>query len=297
MLPLWYNEYKNLIDKSIKKYLDLYFSRWELPKWLEQFKEAVYYSTNWWKRIRSILALEFYIIFSWKELKDIKFGDDIILYCISLELLHSYSLVHDDLPCMDNDEFRRWELTVWKKYSESTATLVWDFLNSISFEILSDINNNVDLKIILWYFWRAVWIYWMLWWQVMDLYYEKKIQELDIEILTDLHNKKTWALIEASIIWWIIISWKINNIEKYLDFWKKVWLAFQIKDDILDVEWTKEETGKSVGWENKWFVYFMWIEKSKNYLNELINDSLNIISDLKSEKLNFLVDYIWKRNK
>jgi geranylgeranyl diphosphate synthase type II len=297
MLPLWYNEYKNLIDKSIKKYLDLYFSRWELPKWLEQFKEAVYYSTNWWKRIRSILALEFYIIFSWKKLKDIKFGDDIILYCISLELLHSYSLVHDDLPCMDNDEFRRWELTVWKKYSESTATLVWDFLNSISFEILSDISNNVDLKIILSYFWRAVWIYWMLWWQVMDLYYEKKIQELDIEILTNLHNKKTWALIETSIIWWIIISWKYENITKYLDFWKKVWLAFQIKDDILDVEWTKEETGKSVGWENKWFVYFMWIKKSKNYLNELINDSLNIISDLKSEKLNFLVDYIWKRNK
>ena len=297
MLPTWYTDYKKLIDESIEKYLDLYFSRWELSQWLLAFKEAVYYSVKWWKRIRAILSLEFYLIFSWKKIEDIKFWDDIILYCISLELLHAYSLVHDDLPCMDNDEYRRWELTVWKKYSDDTATLVWDLLNSMSFEILSDFSDNIDIKIILSYFWRSVWLFWMLWWQVLDLYYEKNFSELDLNKLTDIHNKKTWALIEASIIWWIIISDKCENINNYMEFGKKIWLAFQVKDDLLDAEWTKEITWKSVWWEHKWFVYFMWIDKSKNYLNDLITDCLNIISSLKSEKLNFLVSYIWNRNK
>lgn len=298
MLPSWYNEYKTLIDESIIKYLDEYFSRWELSNWLEEFKESVYYSVKWWKRIRAILALEFYLIFSKKDIKDIKFTDDIISYCIALEMLHAYSLVHDDLPCMDNDELRRWQPTVWKKYSENTATLAWDLLNSMSFEILSNLDNDIDIRMLLSYFWRSVWLYGMLWWQVLDIYYENKPKELDLDRLIDVHNKKTWALIESSIVWWIILSSNVDNIEKYISFWKKIWLAFQVKDDLLDVEWTTKETGKSVwDWEEKGFVYFMWIEKSKKYLNDLISDCLWIISELHSEKLNFLVWYIWNRNK
>lgn len=297
MLPTWYNEYKKLIDESIDKYLDLYFTREELPKWLLEFKEAVYYSVKWGKRIRAIFALEFYLIFSWKKIADIKFNDDIILYCISLELLHAYSLVHDDLPCMDNDEYRRWELTVWKKYSENTAVLVWDLLNSMSFEILSDLSDDVDVKIILWYYGRSVWLFWMLGWQVLDLYYENNFDKLDLVKLIDVHNKKTWTLIEASIVWWIIISDKFDDITKYIDFWKKIWLAFQVKDDLLDVSWTRLETWKSVWWEHKWFVYFLWEEKSKSYLEQLIIDCHDLISVLNSEKLSFLVTYIWNRTK
>lgn len=297
MLPNWYNQYKKLIDESIEKYLDWYFSSWKISKWLLDFREAIYYSCKWWKRIRAILAIEFYLIFSWKKIENIKFKDDIIMYCISLELLHSYSLVHDDLPCMDNDEYRRGELTVWKKYWEANAVLVWDMLNSLSFEILSELSDNIDVKKIIWYFWKAVWLFWMLWWQVLDLYYEKNFEKLDFDSLIDIHNKKTWALIEASIIWWIIISNNTSDITKFMEFWKKIWLAFQVKDDLLDVEWNQDETGKSVWWEHKWFVYFMGIEKTKKYLNDLIIDCKNIISELNSEKLNFLVSYIWNRTK
>jgi len=297
MLPTWYNEYKKFIDESIIKYLDLYFSRWELSKWLKDFKEVVYYSLSWWKKIRAIFALEFYLMFSKKKLTDIKFWDDIVLFCISLELLHAYSLIHDDLPCMDNDEYRRGELTVWKKYWEASATLVWDLLNSLSFEILADFSDEVDLKVILAYFWRSVWLFWMLWGQVLDLYYEKNFNDLTLDELINVHNKKTGALIETSIVWWIIISNKCDDIAKYIDFWKKIWLAFQVKDDLLDMEWTLEETWKSVWIEHKWFVYFMWVEKSKKYLSELIVDCQNIILELKSEKLNFLVSYIWNRSK
>jgi len=297
MLPEWYNDYKKIIDESIIKYLDWYFTNWSESEWLTEFKEAVYYSVKWWKRIRSILALEFYLIFTWKNINDLKLEDDIIMHCISLELMHWYSLVHDDLPCMDNDELRRWELTVWKKYWETNATLVWDLLNSMSFEILANLSDNIDIKMILWLFWRSVWFYWMIWWQVLDSYYEKNSNSNSLEKIMDVHNRKTWALIEASIVWWIIISEKFDNMEKYIDFWKKIWLAFQIKDDLLDVEWTFEDTGKSVWGEKKWFVHFMWIEKTRKYLDDLIIESKTIINDLDSDKLIFLVNYVSSRTK
>jgi len=302
MLPNWYIEYKKLIDNSVKNYLTEYFKS-EENSGLNIIKDASIYACNWWKRIRSILALEFYLIFSWKSINEININDNIIKFCIALELLHWYSLVHDDLPSMDNDDYRRWELTVWKRFWEANAVLVGDLLNSLSFEVISEIWDISLIK----YFGKAVWINWMLGWQVLDLYYENNPKKLNLENLLEVHNKKTWALIEISILWWIIIAnlWsdkdnKKNKSEvlKYKEFWEKIWLAFQVKDDLLDVEWTKEETGKSVwDWEEKGFVYFLWLEKTHNYLNNLIKDSEDIILDLNSEKLNFIVKYIWKRKK
>jgi geranylgeranyl diphosphate synthase type II len=303
MLPTWYNKYRSLIEESINTYLEDYFKS-EKNIWLIAFKESVLYSVKWWKRIRSIFALEFYLVFTKKNINDIKYNSDILKYCIALELLHAYSLVHDDLPSMDNDILRRGEPTVWKKYWEANAVLVWDVLNSMAFEILWDIEKNDR---ILYYFGQAVWIKWMLWWQVLDLYYEKNPEALTLDNLIEVHNKKTWALIECSIMWGLIIAeWKVNfvendetnNLKRFLDFWKKIWLAFQVKDDLLDVEWTIEETGKSVwDWEEKWFVYFMGVEKTKKYLDNLINDCRKIISELNSDKLLFIVDYIWNRKK
>jgi geranylgeranyl pyrophosphate synthase len=202
MLPIWYNEYKELIEKSINNYLIDYFNH-EENFWLETVKEACLYAVKWWKRIRSILALEFYLIFSWKSFDEIKDNDDILKFCIALELLHAYSLVHDDLPAMDNDILRRWQPTVWKKYWEADAVLAWDLLNSLSFEILADTWNSALIK----YFWEAVWLKWMVWGQVLDLYYENNADKLNLDNLIEVHNKKTGALIEISIIWWIILSW------------------------------------------------------------------------------------------
>jgi geranylgeranyl diphosphate synthase type II len=301
MLPNWYTEYKKIIDNSVKNYLTEHFKSEKNP-WLDIIKEASLYACKWWKRIRSVLALEFYLIFSNKTFEGIKNNSDIIKLCIALELLHWYSLVHDDLPAMDNDILRRWEETVWKKYWEANAILVWDLLNSLSFEVISEIWNISLIK----YFWKAVWINWMLWGQVLDLYYENNPQKLNLENLLEVHNKKTWALIEISILWWIIIAnlWlkkdnKKNKSEilKYKEFWEKIWLAFQVKDDLLDVEWSFEETGKSVGWENKWFVYFLWIDETKKYLNKTIEECSEIIKPLASEKLDFIVDYIANRKK
>lgn len=297
MLPNWYNTYKNLIDNSVEKFLVEYFKSEKNPA-LETIKDGTLYACKWWKRVRSILALEFFNIFSWKNSLEDK---DTIKFCIAIELLHSYSLVHDDLPAMDNDILRRWESTTWKKYGETNAILVWDLLNSLSFELLSEIWNTTIIK----YFWKAVWLNGMLWWQVLDLFYEKNPEELTLEYLIETHNKKTGALIKISILWALILANKErkekkltkSEIEKYEIFAEKLGLAFQIKDDILDVEWTKGETGKSIWWEEKWFVYFLGLEKSKKYLQDLLADCREIIGDLGSEKLEFLVDYIWNRKR
>lgn len=303
MLPEWYNNYKQLIEQSLENYLVEYFSS-EKNKWLILLKDSALYSVKWGKRIRSIFALEFYLSFTQKNINSINENDDIVKFCIALELLHAFSLIHDDLPAMDNDILRRWEPTVWKKYWEASAILVWDMLNSMAFEILWNIKKS---KSILHYFGQAVWIKWMLWWQVLDLYYEKNPEELTLDNLIEVHNKKTWALIECSIMWGLIIAeWEINfvkneetnKLKRFLEFWQKIWLAFQVKDDLLDAEWTIEETGKSVwSWEEKGFVYFMWLYKTKEYLNNLILDCRNLILELNSDKLFFLVEYIWSRKK
>ncbi len=294
MIPIWYNDYKNFIENSLSKYLEKYFEQRYYSQSLINIKEASFYAIKWWKRIRSILALEFYLVHSKKTLDDLQIEDDIMKFCIALELIHAYSLVHDDLPAMDNDVFRRWEFTVWKKFWEANGILVWDLLNSLAFEVLSEIGNNVLLKL----FWQAVWIKWMLGWQVLDLYYENNPEKLTLENLIEVHNNKTGALIKVSIIWGLLLAnASKSDILKFEVYWEKIGLAFQVKDDILDVEWTKEETGKSVGWEQKWFVYFLGLEKSKEYLMNLMKESLGMIQNLHSEKLEFLTRYIRERRK
>lgn len=318
MLPNWYENYKNFIENSIKNYLENYFSSYVIPvktgisEWnkidthvnheddktdaLEEVKKASFYAVSGWKRIRAIFALEFYLILTWKKIEDISQNDDIMKFCIALEIIHAYSLVHDDLPAMDNDEYRRWELTVWKKFWEANGILVWDLLNTLSFEVLSEISDEkIWLKLVK-LLSNSTGFYGMIWGQVEDLFYEKNFEKLDLDKLISLHNKKTWALIITSVLGWIMLSQKTIE-EKFELYAKNIGLAFQIKDDILDVEWTFEETGKSVGWEEKWFVYFLGLEKSKEYLQKLTKENLEIIWDLQSEKLEFLTKYISNRKK
>lgn len=291
MLPIWYNEYKKFIETALKNYLEEYFFSEKNP-WLDVIKEATFYAVSWWKRLRAILALEFFLTLKKEDFESIKCDSDIMKFCIALELLHAYSLVHDDLPAMDNDILRRWEPTTWKKFGEANGILVWDLLNSLAFEVLSEMGDTRLIKL----FWEAVGIKGMLGWQVLDLYYEAHSEKLSLEHLKEVHNKKTGALIAVSVIGWALLAGE-KDFLKYEKYAKNIGLAFQIKDDILDVEGTVEETGKSVGWEKKWFVYFLGLEKSKEYLETLTKESFELISELHSEKLEFLTKYISERKK
>lgn len=304
MLPLWYNEYKDFIENNIISYLENYLWDKQPNKWLTQFREALLYSVKGWKKIRSILALEFYLTLNNMTLKSLIEKQeeswwllDITKYCLALEFVHAYSLVHDDLPCMDNDVLRRGQPTTWKQFGEYQWVLVWDTLNSLAFEVISEITDpvlSVKLSNLLS---KAISFHWMIGWQVDDLHFENNPDELAMWDLIKLHNKKTWALIKASVQWWILVSGKISQIHKLSAFWEKLWLAFQIKDDLLDVEWTAEETGKSVWWEQKWFVHFIGLSQTKAELKKLIDECLVSAKILKSEHLRFLVWYIGNRIK
>lgn len=303
MLPSWYWEYRDLIEKNIFSYLDKYIDKNNSNEWLENFRNALFYSNQGWKKIRSLLALEFFLSITDKKISNIKEDDDIIKIAIAIELLHAYSLVHDDLPCMDNDEYRRWIQTCWKKYWEFNAVLAWDLLNTLAYEILSDMENSEHAIEIIKLLSSHTWFNGMIWGQVSDMFFENDTEKLSYSDLIELHTKKTGKLIKASVLCGIIAAWKSHKTDDFKRFWEKIWLAFQIKDDLLDVEGTFEETGKSVGlreswdFEQKWFVYFMWIEKTKMELESLIIDCKNVAKKLWSEKLEFLVQYIADRKK
>lgn len=295
-LPNWYNEYKNFIEQSIDTYLNRYLAL-PMSHPLEEFKEVVLYSFRGWKKLRSILALEFYLSLSGKDFSSLKIDDDIVKVCIALESVHAFSLLHDDLPCMDNDVMRRGEPTVWKKYGEHNWVLAGDMLNTLCFELISDMKDAKISQQISKLISHSVGFYGMIWGQIEDIYFENNHWDLDISQLSDLHAKKTWKLIQASILSWVILSWEVANIDIFWDFGKKLWLAFQIKDDLLDVEWTLQETGKSVWDEEKWFVYLIWVAATRKILKDIIVDCHTIAGKLGSEKIDFIVDYIENRNK
>ncbi len=298
MLPEWYNIYKQKVETSIQEYLQKYLEDYKNPtQAIRDFQETLAYSMMWGKRLRAILAIEFYLTLTGKKIEDITLKDDILKYAIALEVIHSFSLIHDDLPCMDNDEYRRGQLTVWKKYGEYQAVLAGDTLNTLAFEIISSFSDAQACQKVTKILASSVWIYGMAWGQIEDLFYERTKEEVTEEILKGLHFKKTGQVIIASILWALVIAKREDLCEKYQSFWEKLWLAFQIKDDILDVEGSFEETGKSVWWEVKGFVYILWLEKSKNQLDTLIKDCINDVASLQSEKLDFIVHYVQHRTK
>ena len=190
-LPSWYNEYKSLIELSIDRYLDTYLTL-PVSSPLEDFKQVIKYSFRWGKKLRAILALEFYLSLTGKDFKEIRYDDDIIRVCIAIEAIHAYSLLHDDLPCMDNDELRRGELTVWKKYGEYNAVLVWDLLNSLCFEIISDIKDSVKSKKISKLLSHWVGFYGMIGWQVEDLFYRRRPGQVHTEDQPSAHAHLSW---------------------------------------------------------------------------------------------------------
>ncbi len=299
MLPPWYSDYKNFIEKWIEHTLNEHFKNNEsVSEPVKHFEEIIRYSVQWWKKMRGILLLEFYLLLSKQELSIIGIDHDIVKICTAIELTHSWTLLQDDLPCMDNDVLRRGHSTVWSKYWEYQAILASDVLHTLSYELLSDLKDPQQSVQLIQVLTQALGYYWVASGQIEDLYYEQHSTELNQEILLQIHTKKTAQLIKAAVKMWIIASGNTKSVTSLSAFWEKLWLAFQIKDDILDVEGSVAETGKSVGrGEEKGFVFFQWLQKSKEYLKSLLDSCLEISKDLDSEKLHFITEYVGSRVK
>ena len=218
-----------------------------------------------------------------------------IIPAVSLELIHTYSLVHDDLPAMDNDDLRRGKPTTHVKYGEANAILVGDGLLTHSFEILSNANvNDKTLRKLLYEISYAAGVSGMVMGQLIDLYYEER--DIDFEMLKILHSKKTGAMIRGAVRVGAIASEKENiNLENITKYGEAIGLAFQIQDDILDVISDNETLGKTVGKDEKegklTYVKQFGLEGAKEKAIETSKeaiDYLNVYDD--NEAKNILIE-------
>ena len=232
-------------------------------------------------------------------------GERIIPYACALEMIHSYSLIHDDLPVMDDDDYRRGKLTSHRVFGEALAILTGDALLTEAFDLMTrpevveglekDVVINVINEIS-----RAAGGHGMVGGQVIDLKTEGK--EVDFDILQWIHRHKTGALIIASIRTggWLGGAAE-REMEALTNCGEDIGLTFQIMDDILDVEGVEVKLGKKVGVDQKkgksTYPSFMGVEKSKAMAIELTQRSLETLEifDEKADPLRGLVRFIIDR--
>ena len=288
MLKNYLKTKRELVDSNIEYHLN----KLEYPNVIA---EGMRYSVlNGGKRLRPILLLMVLELFN----KKIDLGLPI---AVAIEMIHSYSLVHDDLPALDNDEYRRGKLTTHKKFGEAEAILIGDALLTHSFSVVTDETKGVasdKLVRIIGMISRYAGINGMIGGQTVDIESEKK--KVSLETLKYIHENKTGKLIKLPIEIGAIISDATEGEYKALERYANgIGLAFQIKDDILDIEGDFEKIGKPIGsdleLEKTTYPSIFGIEKSKEILNEVISDakrSLNIFSKEKVQIFLELAEYI-----
>lgn len=222
----------------------------------------------------------------------------------AMEMVHTMSLIHDDLPAMDNDDYRRGRLTNHKVYGEDIAILAGDGLLTYAFEFIARQTKDVPaervLSVIAW-LGRAVGAEGLVGGQVLDLQSEGK-PDVTVDTLTYIHRHKTGALLEASVVCGAILAGAdeatLNRLSEYA---QNIGLAFQIIDDILDITATPEELGKTAGKDlvaQKATYPSLWgLEESRRQADQLIASAkaqLDPFGD-RAQPLRALADYIVAR--
>ena len=263
--------------------------------------EAIHYSVmNGGKRIRP------QIILLLCEMLEVEItSDNVDLIAAAGELIHCYSLIHDDLPAMDDDDYRRGQLSCHKQFDEATAILAGDAIQPLSLEVLTSLEDpNLEAKTkleIINLFARACGPEGMVEGQNRDILAENKV--LTEEELDELHYLKTGKLIEACVLCVCLMKKNIDKdlIEKLKTFSNKFGLAFQIRDDILDEIGDEETIGKPVKSDLKnnksTYPSILGIVESQKKAELLIEEALLILDKLpfNTEKLNALCKLIVNR--
>ena len=296
MLRGYLEEKKKIVESSLIELLGNYRG-----KYPEKLAEAMEYAVmNGGKRIRPILM---YMICDLFEKNNCKSYDKIKEIAAALEFIHCYSLVHDDLPAMDNDDYRRGKLTVHKKYNEAIGVLVGDALLTEAFGIIANSKkledkNKVEIISKLS---EYAGFFGMVGGQFVDMESENK--KVEIDTLKYIHAHKTGKLLTAAIeLPMIALDIESEKHEKMVEYSKLLGIAFQIKDDILDIEGNFEEIGKkSNDVENEKTTYpsIFGLDESKRLLQEYLKKARKIIIDDFNGNQLFLelTDYFGNRKK
>lgn len=257
-------------------------------------RDGMIYATSGGKRLRGFLVLQSAALHDVAEA-------DAVWAAAAIEALHGYSLVHDDLPCMDDDDLRRGQPTVHKKWDEATAVLVGDALQSYAFEVLGQgslpAGRKLDLSVSLA---RASGAAGMVLGQALDIAAETAAAPLDLDAISDLQAGKTGALIEWSACAGArMADADIGPLKAYAE---ALGLAFQIADDILDVEGDEAKTGKRVGKDEDagkaTFVSLMGLDAAKAKARALVSEAIGALGgyDARAEHLRDAARFVISRD-
>ena len=257
------------------------------------YEAARYSLLDGGKRVRPLLLLEFASLFGASQEKAIPFA-------CALECIHTYSLIHDDMPCMDNDDLRRNRPTNHKVYGEAMALLAGDALLNRAYEIMLGSIRNKHEALAAAYIADCAGMRGMIGGQCVDLVNEGKA--LNKTTLHIMHAKKTGALIRAACVGGAMLGTEdeqtLTIVEEYA---KELGLAFQIIDDILDVEGDVKQLGKNIGADaqqgKNTFVSTYGLEKAKEMAAVHTQNALELLSKLPySEFLLYITQFLLKRN-
>lgn len=271
------------INTALDKYMKI-----EYPE--DIFKSMKYTTTLPGKRLRPVMCLEACRIFGGNM-------EDAMPTACAIEMLHAQSLIHDDLPCMDNDDFRRGKPSNHKVFGEAIATLAGDALLSYGPQVIIENSKNISaervLKVLNEYM-KAAGVYGIIAGQVADIENEKaKVK--DAKTLKYIHTHKTADLFRLALKAGAIIAGADEKaLDEMNDFANKFGLAFQIYDDILDEISTFEELGKTVGKDKAsdklTYVSLYGLEEAEKKLNSLFVEIYDIIDKYNSEVFRNIVD-------
>ena len=284
--------------KSFTKKFDYYYSKkYFLKKSPKILKESIsYINSTGGKRIRPFLVSECALLF------DVKFEVSINA-AIAIEMVHTYSLIHDDLPSMDNDDMRRGKQTLHKKYNEAIAVLAGDALLTDSFIFLADNYKNFDSKIcieLISLLSRSAGSEGMAGGQILDLFPDKK----NVNSINIMNEMKTGALIRCATCYGAILgNASIQDHKNMYNFGSAIGKAFQIRDDLLDLTGDEKIVGKKTKKDKvKGKISFIDLygeEKAKKLAFSYVSNAKDVISSYggKSVYLQLLTDYILDRKK
>lgn len=215
--------------------------------------------------------------------------NSLITLATAIELIHTYSLIHDDLPCMDDDDIRRGKESSHIKFGEANAILAGDALHDLAFEIIStdkDMNDASKIKAVN-ILANASGAKGMVLGQHLDIESEKSKENIDLKSMKKIHTLKTGKLIKAAVeMGQIESSLNKAEINMLLEFGSKIGLAFQIFDDILDETGETSELGKRAKSDQKnnkqTYVKIVGIDESAKIANKLLDESINLIDELRA---------------
>lgn len=284
------NDYIELVNKKLEEFMPISYPE-------DIFKAMKYTVTLPGKRLRPVMCLESCWVFGGNY-------EDAIPAACAIEMLHAQTLIHDDLPCMDNDDFRRGKPTNHKVFGEANAVLAGDALLTFAPQTILKYSNLAPetlVKVFAEYF-QAGGAYGVIAGQVVDIESEKgNVTGDKASTLEYIHTHKTADLFKLALRTGAIIAGASEEqINAITEFGQKLGVAFQIADDILDETSTFEEMGKTLGKDKAagklTYVSLYGLEKSKQDLNLLIDDCKNILinKNIYSEIFEQILDKIKK---